>query len=165
MLTCPDEGLTGLDLERTQRSKLPNVDSHPKMLSIKNAALESGVSAHTLRYYERIGLLPTVGRDDNGQRRYTAYDLGLIDILTKLRATGMSIQGMQRFAALIAQGDDVISDRRELLETHRSEVREHIQKLEANLITIDAKIALYHDLEAGRISKSAPCAPSEIKNS
>jgi DNA-binding transcriptional MerR regulator len=135
------------------------------MLSIKDAALESGISAHTLRYYERIGLLPTVGRDGSGQRRYTAYDLGLIDILTKLRATGMSIQGMQRFSALIAQGDDVIPERRKLLEAHRSEVGQHIQELERNLIAIDAKIALYHDLEAGRTSKSAPCVPPEVKDS
>jgi hypothetical protein len=54
---------------------------------------------------------------------------------------------------LIAQGDDVMAERRKLLEAHRREVRDHIQELEANLVAIDAKIVLYHDLEAGRTRK------------
>jgi DNA-binding transcriptional MerR regulator len=131
------------------------VSASTEVKSIKTAALESGVSAHTLRYYERIGLLPTVGRDGSGQRRYTARDLGAIHILTKLRATGMPIQGMQRFAALLARGDDAIPDRRALLETHRREVRERIQELETNLTAIDAKIALYLELEDRRAGKSS----------
>ena len=125
-------------------------------LSIKEAAAESGVSAHTLRYYERIGLLPAVQRDANGQRRYGPSDLGAISILMRLRATGMPIQGMQRFAALLALGDDAMPERRALLEAHGQSVRQGIRELETNLSAIDAKIALYTRLESERAHSSSP---------
>jgi DNA-binding transcriptional MerR regulator len=125
-------------------------------LSIKEAAAESGVSAHTLRYYERIGLLPAVQRDANGQRRYSRWDLGAISILMRLRATGMPIQGMRRFAALLAVGDDAMSERRALLEAHGQSVRERILELETNLTAIAAKIALYTRLENERAPSSSP---------
>jgi DNA-binding transcriptional MerR regulator len=125
-------------------------------ISIKEAALESGVSAHTLRYYERIGLLPGVTRGAHGQRRYSQRDLGAISILMRLRATGMPIQGMQRFAALLAQGDDAMPERRALLEAHGQSVRQGIQELETNLTAIDAKVALYVKLEGERARSLNP---------
>lgn len=131
-------------------------------LSIKEAALESGVSAHTLRYYERIGLLPPVARDTSGQRRYTVRDLGAISILMRLRATGMPIQGMQRFAALLALGDDAMPERRALLEAHGRTVRQNIQELETNLVAIDAKVALYLGLERAR-ARQNPSARASAK--
>lgn len=126
---------------------------HPT-LSLKEAAAQSGVSAHTLRYYERIGLLPAVARDANGQRRYSGHDLGAISILLQLRATRMPIQGMQRFAALLALGDDAMPERRALLEAHGQSVRQGIKELESNLEAIDAKIALY--LEKERAQSQIP---------
>ena len=112
-------------------------------LSIKQAANVSNVSVHTLRYYERIGLLPPVSRDARGIRRYSERDLGAVNILLRLRDTGMSIQGMKQFASLLTLGDDGIPERLLLLEQHEKAVREKIRELELNLELIAAKIEIY----------------------
>jgi DNA-binding transcriptional MerR regulator len=114
-------------------------------LSIQQAATRSNVSVHTLRYYERIGLLPAIARDSNGQRRYSEFDLGAINILLRLRDTGMPIQGMKRFAELLAQGDSAIPERLVLLEQHQKAVNQRILELQTNLEAIDAKIKLYRN--------------------
>ncbi len=116
-------------------------------LSILEAATHSNVSVHTLRYYERIGLLPPIARDANGQRRYSERDLGAVNILLRLRDTGMPIQGMKRFAELLAQGDSAIGERLKLLEQHQKTVRQRILELQTNLEAIENKIKIYrkHD--------------------
>ncbi len=112
-------------------------------LSIQQAATHSNVSVHTLRYYERIGLLPPIARDANGQRRYTERDLGAVNTLLRLRATGMPIQGMKRFAELFAQGEGAIPERLALLEEHQKAVHQRILELQTNLEAIDGKIKIY----------------------
>ena len=112
-------------------------------LSIKQAANVSNVSVHTLRYYERIGLLPPVSRDARGIRRYSERDLGAVNILLRLRDTGMSIQGMKQFASLLTLGDDGIPERLLLLEQHEKAVREKIRELELNLEAINTKMTIY----------------------
>jgi DNA-binding transcriptional MerR regulator len=125
----------------TQASEIGN-------LSIKEAAVQTKLTAHTLRYYERIGLLPSIARDANGQRRYTAHDLSAISILLMLRATGMPIGIMQRFVELLEIGDSAVSERRALLEAHQRAVRANIAELETNLEAIETKIGTYKDMEA-----------------
>ena len=73
--------------------------------TIAQVATLSGLSAHTLRYYERIGLLDPVARVHGGQRRYDAKDLAWLAFLQRLRATGMPIRDMQRYAELRRQGE------------------------------------------------------------
>jgi DNA-binding transcriptional MerR regulator len=116
-------------------------------LSIQQAATHSNVSVHTLRYYERIGLLSPIARDSNGRRQYSERDLGTVNILLRLRDTGMPIQGMKRFAELLAQGDSAIPDRLKLLEEHQKAVHQRILELRTNLEVIDNKIKIYrkHD--------------------
>ena len=80
------------------------------MYTIEEAAQRTGVSTHTLRYYERIGLLAPVGRASSGHRRYSDDDLGAVGFLTLLRQTGMPIRDMQRFVELTRAGDDTIPD-------------------------------------------------------
>ena len=79
-------------------------------LTIADVAAMSGLSAHTLRYDERIGLLDPVARAHGGQRRYRGDDLAWLAFLQRLRATGMPIRGMQRFAELRRQGDATIAN-------------------------------------------------------
>jgi DNA-binding transcriptional MerR regulator len=126
-------------------------------LSIQEAAAATGVSAHTLRYYERIGLLGPIARDANGRRRYAQADLGAVHILLRLRNTGMPIQGMKRFAALLALGDDAIPQRLELLKTHGATVRAQIRELQLHLEAIDTKINLYQD----RLATQATIPPRD----
>ena len=118
-----------------------------ELLTINQAAQLSGLSAHTLRYYERIGLLDPVGRASNGHRRYTAKDLAWLDFLTRLRTTDMPICQMQEFAALRRQGDATIAQRIALLEAHQQAVQSQIAELQRNLEAITGKIKYYHQME------------------
>jgi DNA-binding transcriptional MerR regulator len=116
-------------------------------LTIAEVAGLSGLSAHTLRYYERIGLLDPVARIHGGQRRYDADDLAWLAFLQRLRATGMPIRDMQRFAELRRHGDATIPERRALLETHRDDVLERIAELHRDLHSVTEKITHYQTLE------------------
>jgi DNA-binding transcriptional MerR regulator len=115
-----------------------------KSLTIQEVAEYSGLSVHTLRYYEKIGLLDPIGRASSGHRRYDANDLTWLAFLMRLRTTGMSIQQMLDFAALRRQGPSSAPQRLAMLEEHRQQVRAHIQELEGHLEVIEKKIASYH---------------------
>jgi DNA-binding transcriptional MerR regulator len=109
-------------------------------LTIQEVAARTGMSVHTLRYYERAGLLDPVGRATSGHRRYTASDFNWIAFLMRLRTTGMSIRQMQEFSDLRRQGESTLSERLVFLEAHQQQVREHIRELEYHLAMIDVKI-------------------------
>ncbi|HEY3464660.1 MAG TPA: MerR family transcriptional regulator [Amycolatopsis sp.] len=120
-------------------------------LTIADAARRTGVSAHTLRYYERAGLVVTqVDRTSGGRRRYRKLDLEWIKICTKLRATGMPIKLIRRYAELVAAGRGNEPERLALLEAHRADVLAKLAELQENLKLIDRKIGVYRGrLEAG----------------
>jgi DNA-binding transcriptional MerR regulator len=135
-------------LEVKQKPKrIPKPDFGPipeAGLSIAEAAHRTGVSAHTLRYYERAGLVVTaVDRTSGGRRRYHQLDLEWIKICTRLRATGMSIRAIRRYAELVSAGYGNEHERLELLETHRAEVLAKLAELQENLELIDHKIGVY----------------------
>jgi DNA-binding transcriptional MerR regulator len=133
-------------------------------ISIKEVAVQTKLTAHTLRYYERIGLLPNIARDATGQRRYTAYDLGAISILLALRATGMPIGVMQRFVKLLEAGDSAVPERRALLEAHQQAVRANIAELETNMEAIETKIGLYKNMEANGLKTSCSSPSPRVKS-
>ncbi len=124
-------------------------------LTIQQAAEQTGLSEHTLRYYERIGLIAPVGRAGSGHRRYSMNDLGWIDFLQHLRATGMPIAQMQEYAALQRQGEATVGARLALLEAHRQRVLAQIADLEQNLGVIEYKIT-YYSAEKARLEASQP---------
>jgi DNA-binding transcriptional MerR regulator len=117
-------------------------------LSISEAAEASGLNAHTLRYYERAGLLEPVSRDESGHRRYREADLQQITFLTKLRATGMPIREVRRYAELMKAGEATNEERLALLEAHRDVVLAGLEDTARSLELIEWKINLYR--EAGR---------------
>jgi DNA-binding transcriptional MerR regulator len=117
-----------------------------KNLTIQQVAEATGLSVHTLRYYERIGLIHPIDRAGNTHRRYSTDDIGWIDFLMKLRATGMSIQDMQVYAQLQRQGDDTLPERLEMLKTLRHQVESHIDELNRHLELIRSKIAYYGEI-------------------
>lgn len=113
-------------------------------MTIAEAARRTGVSVHTLRYYERAGLVvTTVERTDGGRRRYQQQDLYWISICTKLRATGMPIRTIRRYAQLVSEGPGNEQERLALLEAHRAEVTAKIAELQENLQLIERKINVY----------------------
>jgi DNA-binding transcriptional MerR regulator len=113
-------------------------------LSIAEAARRTGVSVHTLRYYERAGLVVTaVDRTAGGRRRYHQLDLDWIVICTRLRATGMPIRTIRRYAELVSAGPGNEQERLVLLEAHRAEVTARLARTREHLKLIDHKIAVY----------------------
>jgi len=123
----------------------PPAHSGPQAgLSIAEAARRTGVSVHTLRYYERAGLVvTTVGRTAGGRRRYHQLDLDWIVICTRLRATGMPIKTIRRYAELVSAGPGNEQERLALLEAHRAAVTARLTQTRENLRLIDHKIDVY----------------------
>ncbi|MGE3284631.1 MAG: MerR family transcriptional regulator [Pseudonocardia sp.] len=111
-------------------------------LTIAEMAERTGVSAHTLRYYERIGLIE-VARDATGHRVYGAADFRRVVFLSRLRMTGMPIRELQRYVALAAGGEDTVPQRLAMLHAHRDTVRERLTELRFALDAIEFKIAAY----------------------
>ncbi|WP_127359810.1 MerR family transcriptional regulator [Actinacidiphila soli] len=103
----------------------------------------TGLSAHTLRWYERIGLMPHIDRSHTGQRRFTNKDLDWLAFVGKLRLTGMPVADMVRYAELVRLGDHTRADRRELLEGTRVDVLRRIAELQDTLAVLDYKIDMY----------------------
>jgi DNA-binding transcriptional MerR regulator len=113
-------------------------------LSIAEAARRTGVSVHTLRYYERAGLVVTpIDRTAGGRRRYQQLDLDWITVCTRLRATGMPIKTIRRYAELVSGGPGNEKERLALMEAHRTDVTAKIAELQENLRLIDHKIDVY----------------------
>ena len=131
------------------------MDIQKEKLTIQEAARATGLTPHTLRYYERIGLIHPIDREENTRRRYTTDDIGWIDFLTKLRARGMSIKDMQRYAALQRQGDETLPQRLEMLKALRDQVEERISELNEHLKLVYYKIQIYSEIvEEKQLEKS-----------
>jgi DNA-binding transcriptional MerR regulator len=112
-------------------------------MKIGDLARRTGLSTHTIRYYERIGLLPRAPRAKFRQREYDASILPWIEFVGRLKTTGMPIRDMVRYATLRAKGSATEADRRELLVRHRTRVRAHLAGLHDCLCVLDDKIAGY----------------------
>jgi DNA-binding transcriptional MerR regulator len=138
----------------------------PAELTIAEVAERSGLTRHTLRYYERDGLMLGVGRDNSGHRRYSEHDLGWIELITKLRATGMPVREVRRYAELVRAGDGNEDARLALLRVHRERVRAQIAAMAAHLEAIDMKIGYYEEaLDAGQSPDrqlSSPCPEGAV---
>ena len=135
-------GDKGLGLERTQTLSLGEND-----MKIGELAKRTGLSAHAIRYYERIALLPRADRDSGGQRDYDESILAWIGFLKRLKTTGMPIREMRQYAELHAHREQTGRERKELLELHRERVRQHLTELEASLLVLDTKIDTYLEAE------------------
>ena len=115
-------------------------------LPISDAAARLGLTADTLRYYEKDDLLlRPVPRTGSGHRRYADEDLTWIQLVTRLRATGMPIRDVRRYAALVRAGDGNEAERLELLQRHRSVVLDQLAQVQGHLAAVDHKIGLYEE--------------------
>lgn len=110
--------------------------------SIGEAAAKCGLSQHTLRWYERIGLVGPVAKGGDGRRRYSDADLDWLSLITRLRETGMPVSDMQRYAELVRSGAGQ-AERLELLKRHRAEVRRALAAQRETLKVLDSKIDTY----------------------
>jgi DNA-binding transcriptional MerR regulator len=124
--------------------------------TISETASKTGLSAHTLRWYERIGLLDRVRRGGDGRRRFTEEDLGWLGTITKLRDTGMPVRDMQRYAELVRSGAGQ-QERIELLRRHREHVLQALQAQQDCLRLVEYKIDFYERQLSGEVNQA--CEP------
>jgi DNA-binding transcriptional MerR regulator len=123
---------------------------------IGELATRTGRSVHALRWYEAQGLVPGVTRDRGNRRVYSELHLSWIDLIHRLRRTGMSIAQIREYAALVKQGSRSLRRRREILATHRIRVEAKIAEWAQALKRIDHKIDFYGQwLATGRRPKIA----------
>ena len=112
------------------------------------AAEKIGISAHTLRFYDKEGLLPNVGRDEHGNRRFTDNDLQWLSLLQCLKNTGVSLKDIKRFAECTTIGDDTIDERLALFESQTENVKCQIAELKRYLNLLKYKLAFYQKAKA-----------------
>lgn len=118
-------------------------------MNISKASEVAGVSADTLRYYEKIGLIPAVDRDRNGNRNYQEEDLKWIEFAKCMRTAGLSINVLSEYLHLFKEGDSTIEERYNLLQEQRSELQQRIGQMQQTLDRLDQKI-LNYDSQLGK---------------
>ncbi len=130
------------------------------MYSIQDVSKRTGLSAHTLRYYEKEGLLSHVDRSAGGFRQYTDEDMEALGLICCLKNTGMPLQEIARFVALTHEGDQTLKERVELLRDHREnvisrigEMQKYLEKVTWKLNYFSEKLKAWEDSEAGEEEK------------
>ena len=113
------------------------------MYSIQDVSKKTGLSAHTLRYYEKEGLILGVERSQGGFRQYTDEDLERLGLICCLKNTGMSIQEIARFVQLTHEGNHTLQERVELLRVHRENVLARIAEMEKHLEKVTWKLNFF----------------------
>jgi Predicted transcriptional regulators len=114
--------------------------------TIKDAAKESRLTTHTIRYYEQEGLLPSIDRDKNGNRIFKDSDIEWLLFVRCLRETGMSIEEMKYFVKLSMEGEHTLEDRKRILQQHRRSIEDKIEQMKHYLKKIDEKMTCYNDI-------------------
>jgi len=115
------------------------------MYTIQEVSRKSGLSAHTLRYYEKEGLLRSVERSHGGIRQYTDEDLEALGLICCLKNTGMSLQEIARFMALTREGDQTLRERVSLLEKHQKRVIARMEEMQKHLDKVTWKLHFFSD--------------------
>lgn len=131
-------------------------------MNIKKVSELTGISADTIRYYERIGLIPPVGRNAVGVRDFTQTDIDVLEFVRCFRTAGVSVESLIDYIQLIPQGDETIPGRLAILQDEKEKLESHIQQLQEALNRLNYKIANYqrkvlsreHDLFDNREEKS-----------
>lgn len=112
-------------------------------MQISEVGARFDMSPDTLRYYERIGLLPPVHRSKSGLRDYDESDLAWIDFIKCMRSAGLPIDQLVRYVELFPQGDATIEARKKILEDQREQIRAKMAEMQQTLELLDFKIAMY----------------------
>ncbi|WP_025036778.1 MerR family transcriptional regulator [Bradyrhizobium sp. DOA9] len=118
-------------------------------LRIGDIASRTGRSIHTIRWYETQGLVPGVTRDRGGRRVYSDFHVGWLDLMERLRSTGMSVKQMREYAALAKRGEATLHERHALLSAHQQRVQDNIHRWSQALALIDAKVEFYNEWIVG----------------
>ena len=115
------------------------------MYSIQDVSRKTGLSTHTLRYYEKEGLISGVERSQGGFRQYTDEDLEKLGLICCLKNTGMSIQEIARFVQLTREGEHTLEERVELLKEHRNRVLKRMEEMQKHLEKVTWKLDFFSE--------------------
>ncbi len=125
-------------------------------MKIAQVSEHSGLSTDTLRYYERVGLIPPVNRTDSGIREYDEMDLKRVDFIKCMRSAGLPIEVLIEYVGLAQQGDDTIAARKAILEEERARLAARIREMQKTLDLLDYKIDVYENKVLGKERELAP---------
>ena len=112
-------------------------------MNVQEFAARVGLNPHTVRYYEKLGLLIKVRRDANGHRRFSEQDIAWLEFILRLKNTGMSLADIHRYAQLRAAGDGTLPERKTMLETHASQLHQQLILQQEHLARVQEKIVYY----------------------
>ncbi|WP_066684514.1 MerR family transcriptional regulator [Christensenella intestinihominis] len=114
-------------------------------MTIAEVSKKYGLSADTLRYYERIGLIPSVRRKENGIRDYSGTDCGWVEFIKCMRGAGIQVEALIEYVALFQQGDDTQAARKQILLEQREQLAARMEEMQQTLKRLDKKIAHYDE--------------------
>ncbi|MRN57261.1 MerR family transcriptional regulator [Paenibacillus monticola] len=120
--------------------------------TVKEVSEKLGITTHTLRFYEKEGVLPPIDRNMNGGRMYTDFDMDMIETVQALRSTGLSLGEIKQYVELYNAGDSKLQERKSLLAQQKSKVEDQIFLLMKTLEKINYKMALI-DAQENRFEK------------
>lgn len=113
------------------------------MYTINEVAKICDISAHTIRFYDKEGLLPFVTRNSTGNRQFSEADLDVIKLICCLKNTGMQVKEIKEYISLCMQGEETAPERRQIMLDHRKEILRQIDDMKKNLNIVDLKVAFY----------------------
>ena len=128
-----------------EEKKAHKEDRRKAEMTIAEVSKKYDLTADTLRYYEKIGLIPSVGRNQSGNRDYTEENVRWIEFVKCMRNAGLSIEVLIAYVALFQQGNDTIDSRKELLTEQRKKIEDKIEELQNTLSYLDKKIDSYEE--------------------
>ncbi|MBO7746767.1 MerR family transcriptional regulator [Paenibacillus sp. MWE-103] len=117
--------------------------------TIKEASERLGIPPHTIRFYEKEGLLPHIRRNESGNRVFDDEDLDWIKLMACFRITGMTISSLKRIVDLALQGDSTIPQRKAILEQHKQELQRRQAELDVAFEAVNRKLTKYESIEKG----------------
>jgi MerR family transcriptional regulator, aldehyde-responsive regulator len=114
-------------------------------MKIAEVSEQQGISSDTLRYYERIGLIPPVNREKSGNRDYNEIDLRRVEFIKCMRSAGLPIEVLIEYVGLVQQGDETIETRKEILKEQRELLAARMKEMQKTLDLLDHKIEVYEN--------------------
>lgn len=111
--------------------------------TISEAAKISGIGPHAIRFYDRQGLLPFMSRDSSGVRQFSDLDMECLEIISMLKATGMTIKRIKKYLDLCVLGDSALEERLQFMREHEAEVKRQMEEYKKYMEIVDYKIWYY----------------------
>lgn len=119
-------------------------------LTIGQISETTGLSIHTLRYYEKEGIMPHVKRNESGNRIYEQSDVEVLRFICCLKETGMPVKDIKKFVSFLMKGEETIEDRIELLQGQKKNIQSQVDQLLSYIQMLDGKVELYKSILDGQ---------------